>query len=484
MISSWNWLRGAEKNMLALFTAMFKEEWRMHSTLFGNLNFALFPVLIFAIAFMGTFILPLIAGVMDTLLLSIVVHAQFVLLGIMVGSFGILGKEVMNRRFGQASLIAYSARSLPVSERTVFLNFVVKDIVYYFILWVLPFGLGFMVASPFLGINPYYPLLLLLTLSVAFLLGLCTIFLLSAVYTRSKKALFAVLGILLAVFLASSIIYTPEAAIATILLPVMLFSAFSYTALLLSLGIIAVLFALSIIFFTAEDTGSEKHYKNLLDSFSGRLDFLEENVLVAKDFIDLYRSGIGIGQTIFSFILPLGLIWLVLSFLDGFLTENNIMFTIAVVTGIIASTIYTWVTEFDSISAYYFLPLNISSVIKAKAGTFTVLQVIPVVFIIAVGLLSGAAGSIPNAIALCLSVSFFEMALIVRMCGLEPGTMIYNVRVFLKYILVTGPMVLILLGLTFFSPYLAYLAVLLFIPAWYLVKSGLEKWDSLDYAGF
>lgn len=470
--------------MLTLFTAMFREEWRMHSTLFGSLNFALFPVLIFAIAFMGTFILPLISNVLDTLLLSIVVHAQFVLLGIMVGSFGILGKEVMNRRFGQASLIAYSARSLPVSERMVFLNFVVKDIIYYFILWVLPFGLGFLVASPFLGINLYYPLLLLLTLSIAFLLGLCTIFLLSAIYSRSKKALFAVLATLIAVLLGFSIIYTPETTVSTILLPVMLFSLFSYSALLLSLGIITVLFALSIIFFTSEDTGSEKHYRNLLDSFSQRLDFLDENVIVAKDFIDLYRSGIGIGQTIFSFILPLGLIWLVLSFLGGFLTENNILFTIAAVTGIIASTMYTWVTEFDSISAYYFLPLNISSVIRAKAGTFAVLQVIPVIFIIAVGLLSGAAGNIPNAIILCLSVSFFEMALMIRMCGLEPGAMIYNVRVFLKYILVTGPMILILLGLTFISPYLAYASAILFIPAWYLVKSGLEKWDSSDYAGF
>ncbi|MDD4300462.1 MAG: hypothetical protein PHO78_07410, partial [Methanomicrobium sp.] len=127
--------------MPGIFCAMFKEEWRMHSTMFGSLNFALFPVLIFAIAFMGAFLIPLVLNVMDAFILSIVVHAQFFLMGIMVGSFGILGKEVMNRRFGQSSLIAYSARSLPVSEKILFLNFVVKDILYYFILWVLPFCL-------------------------------------------------------------------------------------------------------------------------------------------------------------------------------------------------------------------------------------------------------------------------------------------------------------------------------------------------------
>jgi len=470
--------------MFTIFKAMFKEEWRMHSTLFGSLNFALFPVLIFAIAFMGAFLLPLISSVMDIILLSVVIHAQFVLLGIMVGSFGILGKEVMNRRFGQANLIAYSARSLPVSEKKVFLNFVVKDIIYYFILWVLPFGTGFLVAAPFLGISLYYPLLLLLTVSLAFLIGLCVVFLLSAVYSRSKRALYVVLVVLAVGVLAFSIRYSPETVLSGLMLPALLFTSFSYSGLIISLGLIAVLFALSIIFFTPADSGSEKHYKNMLNSLSKRLDFLKNSTLVAKDFIDLYRSGIGFGQTIFSFLLPLGLIWMVMSFMSGFLPQQSILFTLAVVTGVIASTMYTWLTEFDSISAYYFLPLKISSVIRAKAETFTVLQLIPVIFIVAAALLSDAAGYIPNAIVLCLSVSFFELALMVRMCGLQPGTMIYNVKVFLTYILVTGPVILILLALTFVSPYLAYASALMLIPAWLLMKSGFRKWDSEDYAGF
>lgn len=470
--------------MLTLFTSMFKEEWRMHSTLFGSINFALFPVLIFAIAFMGAFILPLVANIIDIVLLSTVVHAQFILLGIMVGSFGILGKEVMNRRFGQGSLIAYSARSLPVSEKIVFLNFVVKDIVYYFLLWILPFGLGFLAASPFLGTGIYYPSLLMLTISIAFLLGLCTIFLLSAVYSRSKKALFGILAVMATGFLILSVIYTPAEVLTTLLLPVRLFISFTYTGLLIQVLIITILFAVSVLLFTSEDTASEKHYKNLLDPLSERLVFLKENAIVAKDFIDLYRSGIGIGQTIFSFLLPLGLIWLILSFLGGFLIPDNILFTIAVVTGVIASTMYTWLTEFDSIPAYYFLPINISSVIRAKTGTFTILQLIPVLFIAAVAIISGTADKIPSAVILSLSISFFELSLMIRMCGLEPGAMIYNVRVFLKYILITGPVILFLLGLVFLNPYFAFFSLILLVPAWHLIKSGFKKWDNTDYSGF
>ena len=41
--------------MFELFTSMLKEEWRIHSTMFGSLSFALFPVVIFMIAFISPF---------------------------------------------------------------------------------------------------------------------------------------------------------------------------------------------------------------------------------------------------------------------------------------------------------------------------------------------------------------------------------------------------------------------------------------------
>jgi len=144
-----------------LFWNMMKEEWRVHSTMFGSLSFALFPVMIFGIAFMGSFLLPLMRTSFPSNNLALMIHASYLMLGIMVGGFGLLGNEVMNRRFGQASLLAYSARSLPLSERFIFTNFVIKDTVYYFFLWVFPFGLGFILASPFIGVPLANALLLL-----------------------------------------------------------------------------------------------------------------------------------------------------------------------------------------------------------------------------------------------------------------------------------------------------------------------------------
>ena len=106
-------------------------------------NFALFPVMICAIAFMGTFLLPLIQESFPTGDLVILIHAQYLMLGLMVCFFGLMGNEVMNRRFGQASLLAFSARTLPLSPKRIFTIFVIKDLLYYFILWILPLGAGF-----------------------------------------------------------------------------------------------------------------------------------------------------------------------------------------------------------------------------------------------------------------------------------------------------------------------------------------------------
>ena len=277
--------------------------------------------------------------------------------------------------------------------------------------------------------------------------------------------------------------FGPVSALSYIFLPANLFVSFSYSGLLISLLLIFVLFFLSVVFYSPYDSASEKRYKNQLSSITEKISFFSGSTLVAKDFIDLYRSGIGIGQTLFSFVLPLCLIWLVMSFVNQYLPQTGILFSLAVVTGVIASTMYTWLTEFDSISAYYFLPLKLSSVISAKVKTFTVLQVVPLIFLAFVAVLSDSVGSFPNAAVLCLSISFFELSLMVRLCGLSPGAMIYNVRVFLVYILVTGPVILILLGLTFANPVFAYLSALMLIPAWLLMKSGFKKWDSEDFTG-
>ncbi|HEU17709.1 MAG TPA: hypothetical protein ENO06_03150, partial [Methanolinea sp.] len=246
--------------MPELFLAMFREEWRMHSTIFGSLGFALFPVLVAAITFMGSAMIPYLEAVIPGGTLSLVVHLQFLLLGVMVGGFGLLGQEVMNRRFGQASLLAYSSRSLPISDRRIFATFVVKDTVYYFLLWVLPFIAGVTFGIPLSGLSLSFVGLITVTLTFSFLFGLSLVFLLSMLYAKSPALLALVVsGVIL---IAAVIVWLQIAGMVYLFPPYALYRDFSPLVFLYSVLAIAIPFSVSISGMTLSLSGKEKHYPN------------------------------------------------------------------------------------------------------------------------------------------------------------------------------------------------------------------------------
>ncbi|MDD4136579.1 MAG: hypothetical protein PHT99_01615 [Methanoregula sp.] len=468
--------------MLELFHAMMKEEWRIHSTMFGSLSFALFPVMIFGIAFMGSFLVPLMQTTLPAGNLTLIIHANYLMLGIMVGGFGLLGNEVMNRRFGQASLLAYSARSLPLSEQFIFTNFVIKDTVYYFILWVFPFGLGYLIASPFTGVPPASALLLLLTLALSFLFGLCGVFFLSTVYARSRPALWCFLLALIAGWGGLTLLTGRNPAL--FFPPLLLNASFTWVNLLVSCAVLALLFGVAIALFNPESVGSEKTYRNAFAPLLKRLSFLPNPPLAAKDALDLYRSGSLVGQTIFSFLLPLAVIWFFLSLLDPFFPAHGLLFIFAITTGIIASTMYTWVTMFDNFGPYACLPVAVSTLIRGKLTTFAILQLLPALFIAAVAIFAGDTAYLIPAVVLGLSVSFYAVAVMAWLCGLSPNVLVYDVKVLAVYLVLVGIVLTVFTAVAFANPYYALSSVLLAVPAWWFVQKAAVRWDAVDPEGF
>jgi len=465
-----------------LFTSMMKEEWRLHSTMFGSLSFALFPVLIFGIVFMSSFLLPLFRAVLPAGDLGLVTTGVFLLLGVMVGGFGLLGNEVMNRRFGQMSLLAYSARSLPLSERYIFTSFVLKDIVYYLFLWVLPFVLGFAVASPFIGVPPAYPILLFTSLTLTFLFGLSAIFFLSTVYSRSKPALAVIFTAVLVIAGWAYLSY--GASLADLFPPLQLLRNATWFLLLLSCIIVAIPFAVSIMLFTPEYQGTSKRYPDLLTPLTGTLSFFPAPPLAAKDLIDLWRSGGGIGQVLFSFLLPLGLIWFFLSVLRSMVPDYAVLLVFAVTTGIISATMYTWITSFDTFSSYACLPVSVTTLITSKICSFTVLQVVPAVFMVVITVITGGILYLIPAMVLWGAVSFYVLAVSIYLTGLTPNVLVYDVKVLLAFLVLVGVPVMVVIALAFFNPNFGVAALLLGIPAYGLIRKGYTRWEGKDMASF
>ncbi|MEG3056085.1 MAG: hypothetical protein RQM90_08415 [Methanoculleus sp.] len=236
-----------------LFFAMMKEEWRIHSTVFGGFWFALFPVMIVVFAFLGSLTLPLFSDAVPYTVAALLAQIFFLLAGAMVGSFGLMGREFMNRRFGQASLIAYVSRSLPISERRIFATFLMKDTIYYILLYVLPFTVGFAAATPFISIDPGYILLAFASLALAFLIGLSAVCFLSTLYAHSVRLLAATLVVLaLALFHAGTVVFPPYS----------FFLDPGLEPLALSLLFILIPAAISVLFVTVDYPDQVKRFKN------------------------------------------------------------------------------------------------------------------------------------------------------------------------------------------------------------------------------
>ena len=182
--------------------------------------------------------------------------------------------------------------------------------------------------------------------------------------------------------------------------------------------------------------------------------------------------------------IPLVVIWFFLSLLSGYLPSYGVLLEFALVAGIIASTMYTWITMFDTFGAYACLPVSVSTLIKSKVTTFAVLQLIPAVFIAAVAVLSGQAIYAIPAVVLCLSVSFYSLGITVWLTGLSPSVLVYDVRVMVTYLVLTGVALLVFSAIAFAEPFAALGAVILLVPAVVFVRLAMTKWEAREQPGF
>ena len=259
---------------------------------------------------------------------------------------------------------------------------------------------------------------------------------------------------------------------------------FSYSALLAALAVVIIPSAIAVVLFTSEYTDTTKRFKNVMIPLTKKLSFFPYPPLAAKDLIDLSRSGSFIGQTLFSFLIPLGLLWFLLSVLARFIPPSAVLLLFAILTGVMASTMYTWLTMFDAFSSYTCLPVGVPALLESKICSFAVLQMIPAAFIVVVMIASGGVAYLVPAFVLCLSVSFYALAVTIWLTGLSPSVLVYDAKVLLLYLAAVGIALVVLIALAFINPYYATGSVLLFLPAWLLVKAGFTKWEIKDQPMF
>jgi len=458
-----------------LLLSMIKEEWRLHTISSKNQSFKMFPLIIFIASLLGSWSIPFFLRIVSIPRLFFYVHLFFLLFGLSIGAFGLFGKEIMNRRFGQISLIAYSSRSLPVSEKAVFFSFFIKDILFYLFLWILPIFIGFLVISPVIGFSITASLFACFTLFLSFLLGLSLVFLLSTIYAHSNKLLILILSGIGAIFIFSNVF--SQIQLESLLISYHLFYQKSLLQGIAILLLITISTIISILFVNINYSEKKKHYQNLLLKWSKRLGFSKYSYFIAKDFIDLKRSEGGLGKIIFSFLLPVLFTYVFLNIFVDLIPSIKTIMIFALFLGIVSSTIYNMITEFDSFTTYLFLPVKVSTILQSKIVSYFIINLFSLFILIMAGVTMRQLDFLFPALITFISIMVYTLAVTMYLTGLHPNLLLYDPKNFIAYIGLLAPILFIITLFAIIIPY-SMLASILLIPLsyWFFIKS-FKKWN-------
>jgi hypothetical protein len=395
--------------------------------------------------------------------------------GISIGAFGLFGKEIMNRRFGQISLIAYSSRSLPVSEKKIFLVFFIKDILFYLFLWIIPICTGFLLTSSFIDFNFIQSLFACGTLILSFLLGISIVFFLSTFYAHSKALLLIVIITIIGVFLSQKVLSTMDY---LLVLPYQLYYTQSLKILIVIVSIILITSILSIIFVKIEYSEKKKHYSNKLSSLTKKLGFSKYSYYIAKDFLDLHRSEGGLGKIIFSFLLPIVFTYFFLSIFLTIIPTIKILIIFGIFLSVVSSTIYNMITEFDTFQPYLSLPVHVSTILKSKIISFLLINLFSVMVLFIAAITMNQLDVFLQALFLFISTSVFILSVTIYFTGLQPNLLLYESKIFLSYALVLAPLIFLLTIVSILNPNMTLISPILIPISWIFFKKSFKKWDT------
>jgi hypothetical protein len=466
--------------MFEILRLLVREEWRRNSSLFGGPMFSLFPFLIALFTFGFAMFLPMFETIIPLGYIYLLINYIGLLCGVSVGAIAFMGREIMNRRFGQFGMVAYSSRTLPVSERRIFLNVILNEVIFYTILFGLPFFAGLSAASAFTLAMPVFHPLLVSSVFLSFLTGFSAALLLSTVYIRSSRVFSLGLLVIFIGMVAGGFAWSTD--VFALLPSFTFFASPGLLSLAYSLVAILVPFSLSLVLLRVDYRERVRHVRNRISGLSDSLGRLfREPAFVSKDMLDLSRSEGGLGKVYFSLAFPLILIWAMLFIFSGLfsLPGSGVFLIFSVLVGALSSSMYNWLTEFDDFSMYSFLPVKVSDVMMSKLKGYVLLNVASLVIVIGAAVLGNALASIHYGIALFLSVSAYTVSVTMFLSGLRSNR-IFSGRTFAAYLLMISPVMVlcILLSITYPLPLLALPFVL--IPASViLVRRSFRKWDAL-----
>ncbi|WP_306059215.1 hypothetical protein [Natronococcus wangiae] len=345
-----------------VFLALAREEWRLHTRLFGGWRFVCFPFLIAALS-LGASVALVETGTAERTIVD-GLHVLAFGFGLYCGTAGFAGSDMLENVFGRLSLVLSTATALPLSRRRVLGVFLLKDALFYGLVFVLPMATA---VVPLVGLSPGAPAAvgaLWLSLSLSLAAGMVLTVAMIAARTRGVPTW----GITLAaVLVVVSVWTTGRAADARgALIPL----RGSWPA---AVGLALATAVVGIVSLVAYDPAYSRPSRTASDRFARVSDALPvgRDALVMKALLDLARSSGGVWKPFVSVSILFALVAAMVGFvreITGLAPAPGIFF--GGVLGLSAFTTYNWLTQFDSLEAYLAYPVSIAAVFRAKRTAF------------------------------------------------------------------------------------------------------------------
>jgi len=464
-----------------LFVGMLREEWRLQANLFGGARFAAFPLFVLALGAGAVWLLTTTAvATVDTLLLG--VHALVFAFGLQTGTTAFLGQDAARNLLGDMTLLVFTARTLPVSQRRLLAVFLAKDAVYYSGLFMVPMALSFApaVAAGLLAATDVA--LLWATATATFLLGVTVTFAGIAIGTRGVSG--RVVALALALGLAGAVVAGVDLVQYT---PYGVFTGASVVETTVVLAAIPLLATLGIAVYDPNYSTPARTAGDAYGRWRDRLPFRDDAV-TAKTLIDVSRSSGGLFKVVFSgaILLAVGVFLLELA---GEIASVDPApgVTLGAILGLSAFTTYNWLTQFDDVEEYRLYPLDVGDVLRAKRRAFLLVSVPTGVGFYAIAV-AWQFATIPDALTglvVHVGLQVYLFGVTVYLAGFSPNEFLFDTVLFAAFTLaVAAPVVpIVVAGFVVSAGTPAVLAgiavagVVLALAGGVLVRRATPKWE-------
>lgn len=438
---------------------MMREEWRMHSHLFGGRRFALFPIVLTLIVAGAVTALVETGTPLETLVIG--VHVLALIFGMHTGSIGLVGRDAMRNLLGDVTLVVFTARTLPLSQRRLLGLFVLKDLGYYTVLFLLPMAIG---VSPALVLGEGMAigavigdtLALWVTLSAMFFLGV--VITLAGIGVASR----GVPGVLIFGGLIAGVAFAWLQGVAVwAVTPYGVFVEPTLARLAGAVASIGALLAIGILTFDVRPSNGVRTARARYDTWNDRIG----DPVATKTLLDVHRSSGGLGKAVFSaailFVVTYGLLE-VAGRITG--VEPSVGISFGAILGLTGFTTYNWLTQFDGMDGYRRLPLSVGDVLDGKFLAFLMLgpAVGVATYLLAVAwlgttLLEAVLGGI-----LLVGVACYVFGLTVYLAGLSPNEFLFDTGLFVAFgVAIALPLVPVLVVGLVLTPLSSTLAIAL-----------------------